>query len=242
MRLKDKIAIVTGGSSGIGAEICKLFSRHGAKVVMVARNKPDKFDGEFFACDVTNQSEVKALFEHVKKSYGRVDILVNNAGITGENLPCDELSYDEFEWVMKVNVGGTFLASKEALKIMKEQNSGIIINIASTLGVVGSPNFGAYAPSKAAVIGMTKQNAINYAKHGIRVNAISPGTVMTELVEGIKNDMGDEAFAQIFDAPHPFGGVGHMEDVAYAALYLASSESKWVTGTNLVVDGGYLAQ
>ncbi|MCI6989569.1 MAG: SDR family oxidoreductase [Campylobacter sp.] len=238
--MKEKIAIVTGGTSGIGASICKFFKENGIKVISVARHKPNKqIYGEFMVCDVTDEESVKSLFKAVLDKYGRVDIVVNNAGITGANLHTHELAYDEFTKVMRVNVGGTFLVSKYALNAMIAQKSGVIINIASVLGMVGSENFDAYAPSKGAIIAMTKQHAYNYAKYGIRVNSVSPATVMTELVESIKNQMGDEAFETIFDKPHPLGGVGEPSDVAEAVLYLANA--KWVTGTNLVVDGGYLS-
>lgn len=240
--MNEKVVIVTGGTSGIGAYICKLFKENQAKVIAVARKSPNECYGEFMSCDISDENSVKKLIKTIKDRYGKIDVLINNAGITGENLPCDELKTSEFEKVFKLNVMGTFLMSKYSLKVMKEQNFGVIINISSTLGMVGSQNFGAYAPSKAAVIGITKQNAINYAKYGIRVNAISPGTVMTQTVSNIKDSMGNEAFGRIFDAPHPLGGVGSPEDVANAAFFLASDKAKWITGANLVVDGGYTAQ
>ncbi|CZE47848.1 SDR family NAD(P)-dependent oxidoreductase [Campylobacter geochelonis] len=248
MRLKDKIAIITGGSSGIGAEICKLFVSKGAKVVVVSRHENKALMNQlgenavFFSTDVSDEKSVEKLYKFVLDKFAKLDILVNNAGITGENLHTHELEFSEWKCVFDINVNGSFLMSKQAILLMMKERSGSIINISSVLGVVGSENFGAYCASKAAIIAMSKQDAINYAKYNIRVNSISPGTVMTELVASMKDKIGDEAFQSIFASNHPLGGVGEPKDVAYGALYLASDESKWVTGTNLVIDGGFLAR
>ncbi|NLK66498.1 MAG: glucose 1-dehydrogenase [Campylobacteraceae bacterium] len=248
MRLKNKVAIVTGGTSGIGAEISKLFVENGAKVAVVARKENAKFmqslgeNAKFFSCDVACKESVVKLYENILKEFGKVDILVNNAGITGPAKPSYELTFEEWQSVINLNINGTFLMSKYALLEMTKQKSGSIINIASVLGMVGSEAFSVYTVTKGAVISMSKQDALSVAKYGVRVNAISPATVKTEQVVELEKTMGSEAFDAVFNSQHPLGGVGEPKDVAYAALYLASNEAKWVTGSNLVVDGGFTAK
>ncbi len=245
MKLKDKVAIITGATSGIGAKISETFIENGAKVLIIARHKNEELiknlgkNAKFFSADITDENSVKEIYKFAIKSFGKIDILVNNAGITGPTKPSFELNFDEWSEVINLNINGTFLMSKYALLEMIKQKSGNIVNIASILGMVASEAFSVYSTSKGAIIAMTKQDALSVAKFNVRVNSISPGTVKTNVVANLEKQIGNEAFDEMFNKPHPLGGVGSVEDVANAALFLASDEARWITGANLVVDGGF---
>lgn len=245
MKLKDKVAIITGATSGIGAKIAETFIKNGAKVLIIARHKNEELiknlgkNAKFFSANITDENSVKDIYKFGIKNFGKIDILVNNAGITGPTKPSFELSFNEWNEVINLNINGTFLMSKYALLEMIKQKSGNIINIASVLGMVASEAFSVYSTSKGAIIAMTKQDALSVAKFNVRVNSISPGTIKTNAVANLEKQIGNEAFDEMFNKPHPLGGVGSVEYVANAALFLASDEAKWITGANLVVDGGF---
>jgi NAD(P)-dependent dehydrogenase (short-subunit alcohol dehydrogenase family) len=251
-RVSGKVAIVTGGASGIGKEACLLLAKEGAKVVVVdmddsgasvAAEISRSGEAVFYKLDVSNESSVEKAFSEVRGRFGRIDILVNNAAITGVRKPTHEVTGDEWDRVMDVNVKGVFYCTKHAIPYMKAAGGGSIINIASVIGMVAYTGAPPYVASKAAVRLMSKTDALIYAKDRIRVNAVVPGYVWTPLIENALRAKGDvDAGKKALEALHPVGHLGEPLDIAYGILYLASDESKFVTGSDLVIDGGYTAQ
>lgn len=251
-RVSGKVAVVTGGASGIGKEACLLLAKEGAKVVVadmdssgasVAEEISRSGEAIFLKLDVSEEASVEKAFAEAHDRFGRVDILVNNAAITGVKKPTHEIMSEEWDRVMDVNVKGVFYCTKHAIAYMKAAGGGSIINIASVIGMVAYTAAPAYVASKAAVRLMSKTDALIYAKDGIRVNAIVPGYIWTPLIENALKAKGDvDAGKKALEALHPLGHLGEPLDIAYAVLYLASDESKFVTGSDLVIDGGYTAQ
>lgn len=194
--------------------------------------------------DVTSEEEVQAVVDTTYEKFGHLDVLVNNAGIAGSNKPTHELSLKEWNDVIDVNVTGVFLGTKYAVPRMEAGGSGSIINLSSICGLVGVANIPPYHASKGAVRLMTKTDALLYADKAIRVNSVHPGYIWTPLVEKLAEDAGQkpEAFRKQLAEKHPIGHVGEPDDIAYGILYLASDESKFVTGSELVIDGGYTAR
>jgi len=253
-RVANKVALVTGGARGIGRATSLLLASEGARVAVVdLLEKEGKevvesikaSDGKawFWSLDVTKEEEIERVFAEVHKAFGRIDILVNNAGVTGVKKPTHEITTAEWDLVMEINTKSVFLATKHAVPYMKASGGGSIVNVASVIGLVGSPGAPPYVASKAAVRLMSKTDALLYAPDRIRVNAVCPGYVWTPLIEtGLKAAGDIEAGRKALDALHPLGHIGEAEDVAYGILYLASDESKFVTGSDLVIDGGYTAR
>jgi len=254
-RVENKIAIVTGGAKGIGRSACRVLAEHGAGVAVtdVDEDKGRQVAEEirswgakarFWRLDVSSEDAVEAVFKEVSEHFGAINVLVNNAGISGANKPTHEISVQEWDRVMEVNIKGTFLCTKHAIAYMKQAGGGSIINLSSIYGIIGAPDMPPYHASKGAVRIMTKTNALLYAKEGIRVNSIHPGYIWTPLVEALAEDSGQDAqdFRKQLADRHPIGHVGEPLDIAYGVLYLASEESKFVTGSELVIDGGYTAQ
>jgi NAD(P)-dependent dehydrogenase (short-subunit alcohol dehydrogenase family) len=244
MRLQNKIAIVTGASSGLGQAIAELFLSEGAKVVFSDVNPyPEigKLNSNAFFCtaDVSRADDVKKLVETAISHFGGLDIMVNNAGIA----QIEEISImKESTWkkVLDINLSGVFFGIKEAAAYMKSKGiKGSIINMTSILGQVGFKGAGAYCASKGGVNQLTRTAALELAPNEIRVNAIAPGFILTEMTRGINNDAAASAGIK---AATPLGHMGEPKDIAYAALYLASDEAKFVTGSILYVDGGWTAQ
>jgi NAD(P)-dependent dehydrogenase (short-subunit alcohol dehydrogenase family) len=253
-RLSGKVAIVTGGSLGIGAAACELIAREGAAVAVT-----DVLDGEgeatagrilsaggtarFWHLDVSDEAEVERVFSDVARTFGRLDVVVNNAGIAGANKPTDETTAEEWERVIGINVRGVFFCTKHAIPHLRRAGGGSIVNLSSIYGIVGAPDLPAYHASKGAVRLMTKTDALFYAKDRIRVNSVHPGYIWTPLVEelGRQSAQGVEAFRRELDSKHPIGHVGEPDDIAHGIVYLASDEAKFVTGSELVIDGGYTA-
>jgi len=257
MRLKDKVAIVTGAGSigpgiGNGKATAILFAREGARVMAVDLNleaaeetrrtiEEEGGDSFVFQADVSRASDCKSLVEKCIQTYGRIDILDNNVALGAHGGPV-EVSEKDWDRVLNVNLKSMFLTCKYALPHMEKQGSGSIINIASIVAIRAEPKpMLAYAVSKAGVLALTREVAIQYAQKGIRVNAVSPGLMKTPRIARYYTDawdgMVDEMWKQR-DAMSPTGKQGDAWDIAYAVLYLASDESKYITGTNLVVDGG----
>ena len=246
MNLKDKVAIVTGGASGIGLATVKAFAEKGAKVVIADFNveggkkveqefKNEGHDVLFVSVDTGNESAVESFVLDAVKTYGKLDIMINNAGI-GNAAKTHELSYEDYHNVIRVNQDGVFFGMKHAIKEMLKTGGGAIVNTASILGVVGEPGALAYNASKHAVIGMTKSASLQYAAKGIRVNAIAPGYIETGLVN-------KEALGSFYDglvAKHPLGRLGEPKEIAHAIVFLV--ENEFVTGSTVLVDGGYTAQ
>ena len=249
MRLDDKVALISGGARGQGAAEAKLFSREGARVVLgdVLEDLGRQVEAEinetggealFVRLDVTQESDwVHAVAETVGR-FGRLDILVNNAAIF-RTVPIEHTTVEEWDTVMAVNAKGVFLGTKHAIPAMREAGGGSIINISSTAGLVGSPRGGAYGTSKGGVRLLTKYAAIQHAKDGIRANSIHPGAVDTEM---IAHSIGTAEGRAESEARIPFGRIGTVDDVAYGALFLASDESSFMTGSELVIDGGVSAR
>jgi NAD(P)-dependent dehydrogenase (short-subunit alcohol dehydrogenase family) len=246
MRLTGKVAIITGGGSGIGKAIALAFVREGAKVVIAGRDskKLDRaaaeIGGECLAvcADVSQATDVQNLVSAAIERFQGINILVNNAAVL---LPgtAESLSEEDFDQTFNINVRGLWLLSRAVLPHMRAAGSGSIINIASVLSLVGARNRVAYAASKGAVMAMTKAMALDHAAENIRVNCIAPGIVATEMVEKFN---ADPAARRQREAMHPMGRFGQPEDVASAAVYLASDESRWTTGSVMTIDGGYSAQ
>ena len=248
MKLKEKIAIVTGSTRGIGQGIARVFSHEGACVVVVARGEEsgEKMADElgarnkkaiFIKTDVSDSASVQNMIKTTIDTFGKLDILVNNAGYhISKNV--EETSEEEWEFIIKTNLRSTFLCSKYALPHLRKTR-GCIINISSMVGLVGQPNAGAYSATKGGQIAMSKGMALDFAKDGIRVNVICPGWIQTPLVDDWFSQQKDEKAAReyIFGA-HPLGRIGTSEECGLAALYLASNDSSFVTGITLNIDGG----
>lgn len=254
-RVEGKVAVVTGGAVGIGRAVCLLLAREGAKVAVTdiadeeGRNVAEEIKkcggiAKYWHVDTSKEDEVSNSFSSIASELGSIDILVNNAGIAGVNKPTHEISLEEWENVMGVNVTGVFLCTKHSIPFMKESGGGSIINMSSIYGLVGAADLPPYHATKGAVRLMSKNDALIYAKDHIRVNSVHPGFIWTPLVEKLGKDSPDgvEAFRKQLDSRHPIGHVGEPDDIAYGVLYLASDEAKFTTGSELVIDGGYTAQ
>lgn len=250
-RVKNKVAIVTGGALGIGRETSILLAKEGAKVAiadlkdeegkkLAAEINSQGGTAKFWHLDVTSEKEVERVFEEVFKEFGRLDALVNNAGIAGANKPTDEITEKEWDTVININVKGVFFGTKHAIKYMRKSGSGSIVNLSSIYGLVGAADSPPYHASKGAVRLMAKNDALFYAKDNIRVNSVHPGFIWTPMVEGFTANEVENKKA--LDALHPLGHMGEPIDIAYGILYLISDESKFVTGSELVIDGGYTSR
>ena len=254
-RVEGKTAVVTGGSVGIGRAAALALAEEGARVAVTdiqdeaGENVAEEItkrggSAEYRHLDTSCEEEVARTLSEVADRFGAIDILVNNAGISGANKPTHEIDKEEWEKVISVNVTGVFLCTKHVIPLMKKSGGGSIINLSSIYGLVGAADLPPYHASKGAVRLMSKNDALLYAKDKIRVNSVHPGFIWTPLVEelGRNSPGGVEAFRKQLDEHHPIGHAGEPEDIAYGIVYLASDESKFVTGSELVIDGGYTAQ
>jgi NAD(P)-dependent dehydrogenase (short-subunit alcohol dehydrogenase family) len=248
-RLKNKVAIVTGGGSGIGRATCLLFAREGAKVVVadyvaeggnetVRQIKEAGGEAVFVQADVSRSADVQNMIGATVRNYGRVDILFNNAGIEGPSAKLANYKEEDWERVIAVDLTAVFLGTKYAIQEMLKQGGGVIISTASVAGMVGFPGSGAYAAAKAGVINLTRLAALEYADKNIRVNCICPGVIETPMVDRV---MGGRPRERVVKT-EPIGRLGRPEDIANAALFLASDESSFATGAPFIIDGGYVAR
>jgi NAD(P)-dependent dehydrogenase (short-subunit alcohol dehydrogenase family) len=250
MRLQGKVALISGGARGMGAVEARLFAEEGAKVTIgdVLEDEGRKLEAEinttgseglFVRLDVTHEADWQKAVEATVNRFGKLDVLVNNAGVSGRGR-VEDTAVEEWDRVMDVNAKGVFLGTKVAIPAMRMGGGGSIINISSQLGLVGTDQSSPqYQASKGAVRLLTKATAIQYAKEGIRANSVHPGPIVTPMTEAARAD--PERY-QLMLSRVPLGRYGQPEDVAYGVLYLASDESRWVTGSELVIDGGWTAQ
>lgn len=251
-RVAGKVAIVSGAANGIGKATAQLLAKEGAKVVIgdlkeedgqkaVAEIKAAGGEAAFVKLNVTDEAAWKAAIEQTLKLYGRLDIAVNNAGIAYSGS-VESTSLEDWRRVQSINLDGVFLGTQVAIEVMKKSGGGSIVNLSSIEGLIGDPMLAAYNASKGGVRLFTKSAALHCAKSGykIRVNSVHPGYIWTPMVAGLTKE--DAAARQKLVDLHPIGHLGEPNDIAYGILYLASDESKFVTGSELVIDGGYTAQ
>lgn len=250
MTFSGQVALVTGGAAGIGRATALAFAREGLKVVVadldpvggeatVAQIREAGGQALFVACDVTKDAEVRHLHEQAIQAYGRLDYAYNNAGIEIEQSRLAEGSEAEFDAIMGVNVKGVWLCMKYQLPLLLAQGGGAIVNTASVAGLGAAPKMSIYSASKHAVIGLTKSAAIEYAKKGIRVNAVCPAVIDTDMFRRAYE--ADPRKAEFAAAMHPVGRIGKVEEIASAVLYLCSDAAAFTTGHSLTVDGGATA-
>ncbi|MEM7443195.1 MAG: SDR family oxidoreductase [Pseudomonadota bacterium] len=250
-RLDGKVAVVTGGADGIGAAIVRGMATEGATVFFGDINDDggealaNTLTGENLAthyrhCDVGEADDIEALIKVAVDQGGRLDVLVNNAAIAIGGMPVHEMTDEQWHRLIQVNLTSVFRGSKFALPHMIEQQSGVIINMASAQGHIGLDGWTAYAGAKGAVMAMTRQMAVEFGPYNIRVNSISPGTIATPMNEKIVEELGDQ-IAKAWLKMHPIGRIGLPEEIAEAAIYLASDAAAFTTGMDLRVDGGLTA-
>jgi NAD(P)-dependent dehydrogenase (short-subunit alcohol dehydrogenase family) len=227
---------------GAAVAITDVLEKEGQE--LAERIRADGGKAQLWALDVTDEAAVERVFSEVANTFGKLDVLVNNAGISGADKPTHELTAEEWDKVININVRGVFFCTKHAIPHMRRAGSGSIINLSSIYGIIGAPDLPPYHASKGAVRLMTKTDALLYAKDKIRVNSVHPGFIWTPLVEQLakSSPQGLEAYRRELDAKHPIGHVGEPDDIAAGIVYLASDEAKFVTGSELVIDGGYTAQ
>lgn len=252
-RLAGKVVIITGAGRGIGRAAALLFASEGARLALVDINEESgeaaaeevRLQGGeaiYVKTDLTHSAQVKMMADTVVEKYGRIDVLYNNAGINhfGKVTDADEAAWDR---VMAVNAKSVFLTCKFVIPVMAKQKKGVIINTGSAASLVGLANLSAYTASKGAVLQLTRNMALDYAKDGIRVNAICPGVTATEMTEQVIYDDPDpKAARERFDRVIPRGSMAAPIEIANAALFLASDESSYITGAAIPVDGGYTAE
>lgn len=247
--LRDKVVIVTGGSSGIGREIALLYAEEGVNVVITGRNEKEgenvvgEITGKggkaiFIRADVAVPDNSEAVVEQTVKQFGGLHIACNNAGIGGPLAPTGEYPVDGWDKVIAINLSGVFYGMRYQIPAILESKGGCIINMASILGMVGAKNSPAYVAAKHGVVGLTQAAALEYADQGLRINAVGPGYIKTPLVT---ESLGKNALDALV-ALHPIGRLGEASEIAQAVLWLSSPQSSFVTGAFFPIDGGYLAQ
>ncbi len=250
-QLDGKVALITGAGSGIGRASALVFAREGAKVALadivveggeetVRMVKEAGGEAFFIKADVSNAAEVEAMVNTVVDTYGRIDCAYNNAGIEGQLASTDEYAEDMFDKVIGINLTGVWLCMKYELPHMLKQGSGAIVNTASGAGLIGVAGMSAYVASKHGVVGLTKTAALEYAKSGIRVNAVCPGLIQTPMVERITN--GHPQLGEALVAAEPIGRTGRPEEIAESVVWMCSDAASFVTGHAMSVDGGFVAQ
>ena len=243
-RMQDRSLIVTGGSKGIGRGIAQAFAREGAKVLLAARQADAGIlaaqeiadaggQASFFQADVSNSDDVEAMVKAAVDRHGGIDILCSNAGIF-PSASLEEMSEDEWDKVNSVNLKGSFLAVKACLPELKKSDQGRVILTSSITGpITGYPGWSHYGATKAGQLGFMRTAAIELAKHNITINAIMPGNIMTEGLDDVGED-----YLRTMEKSIPMGKLGDLDDIAYAMLFFASHEAKYITGQTLVIDGG----
>jgi len=246
-----KVALVTGGGSGIGRATALAFAREGAQVVIGNRNvqrgeetvsmvRDAGGTASFRRTDVLVAADIEALMDHAITKYGGLDLAFNNAGLEGDVRPLVEQTENNYDAVMDINVKGVWLSMKYEIPRILERGGGAIVNCASVAGLIGFPGIGIYVASKHAVIGLTKNAAVEYSAQGIRINAVNPAVIDTEMSDRViaNANLTKEDLSSL----HPIGRIGRVEEVANAVLWLCSPRSSFVTGHSLIVDGGFTAR
>ncbi len=253
MKLENKVALITGGSLGLGLSTAELFAQEGAKVVITGRTektlnqavenaKAKGIELDSLVSDVSKEEDCKSAVEYTLNKYGKIDILFNNAGVL-ELATTHETSTDIWDKTFNTNVKGTYMMSKYSIPHMLEQGKGCIVNNSSILGLKALPGLAAYNSSKGAVTQLTRSMALEYADKGIRVNAICPGTIVTPMVTNMLDSMPDrDAGEELFKSFHPIGRLGKPEEIAHAVLFLCDDNVGFMNGTMLSVDGGWIAK
>ncbi|MEM0123539.1 MAG: SDR family oxidoreductase [Conexivisphaerales archaeon] len=253
-KLSGKCVVVTGAAMGIGkataiaaakegatVAVCDINEVEGKKVVEEIARSGGK--AKFYSLDVSNESQVKDVFSRIGKELGDIYGLVNNAGIAGASKPTHEITMEEWNRVLGINVNGVFLCTKYAVPYMIKNQSGSIVNLSSIYGLVGAQDAPPYHASKGAVRLMTKTDALFYAKYNVRVNSVHPGFIDTPMVSGFAESTGNkEAMYEALKKLHPLGRLGKPEEIASVIVFLLSNDSSFMTGSEVVVDGGYTAQ
>ena len=248
-RLADKVTLITGGGSGIGRATCLLFAKEGATVSVADYDKEGGQEtvqqiqtgggsASFIQADVSQSADVQRMISATIETYGRIDVLFNNAGIEGPSAKLANYPEDAWEKVIGIDLTSVYLGMKYVIPHMVEQGGGVILSTASVAGLVGFPGSGAYAAAKAGVINMTRMVALEYANKNIRVNCICPGIIATPMAERVIGERPEEQVVRM----EPIGRLGKAEDIANAALFLASDESSFATGAPFIIDGGYVAR
>ncbi len=251
-RIAGKVAIITGAAGGIGAATAELFVREGASVLVADLNpaaaqatarriSANGLQARAVEVDTQDETAVQAMVQTVLDTWGRLDILINNAGVAS-GVSVLSVTDEEFDRVVAINLKGPLLCCKHALPAMLEAGGGSIVNVASISSTCGIPGQAIYASSKAGALQLTRQLAIEFAGRNIRVNAVSPGTIETPMIDALLADPARRPKLDWLLARHPIGRFGRPEEVAAAILFLASDEASFITGANLAVDGGYTAQ
>ena len=253
--LSGKVALVTGSGAGIGRAAALKFADEGAKVIIsdvntdggnetVALVKQNGGDAVFARADVAQAADVEALVRKAIDTYGRLDCACNNAGVEGKIAPIAEQPEDNFDRVLAVNAKGVFLCLKYEIMHMLKSGGGAIVNLASVAGLIGFPGLGPYVASKHAINGLTKNAALEYSKHGIRINSVCPGGIETRMLDSLANQVskGRITAREMMDPLHPIGRIGTPNEVAELIVWLCSPCASFVTGANVPIDGGYVAQ
>lgn len=247
----QKVAIITGGSSGIGRATALALAKEGTRVAIAARRAKEGEEtvhlvneaggeGIFVKTDVTNEDDIRSLLEETVKMYNRLDYAFNNAGIGEVTTPLIEQTSNVFDQIMNVNVKGVWLCMKYEIPYMIRSGGGAIVNMSSAAGVMGFPQKPIYVASKHAVLGLTKSAALEYAKSGIRINAIAPGSIDTDTFRGVAGI--NKQFLELLKSMHPIGRLGDPEEIANAVVWLLSDRASFVLGHTLLVDGGMISR
>jgi 3-oxoacyl-[acyl-carrier protein] reductase len=249
--IKGKVAIVTGAGGGVGKAISKRLSSEGCKVIMLGRNRTklqkaaseigNKRNTMTVIADITKEAEVLSVIDQTINSYDKIDILINNAGIINDPMPFHEMSEDQWDDLVKTNLFGMFRMTKSIIPIMMKNGGGSIVNISSVLGIRSIPRvpLSVYAVTKAGVIMFTRSIAVEYGQYKIRCNCVAPSTIRSSIIEPY---LQDEEAKKLLESTFPLHVIGEPEDISGAVAYLCSDDSKWVTGTIMMVDGGLSAK
>jgi NAD(P)-dependent dehydrogenase (short-subunit alcohol dehydrogenase family) len=250
--MQDKVALVTGGTSGIGRATAIAFAKQGAKVVIAGRRqhegeetlqmvKAAGSDGLFIRADVSDEAQVQDMVDKTVAKFGRLDYAFNNAGTEGQPGPFTEQTVANYDRIMDINVKGLFLSMKHEIAQMLKNGGGAIVNNASIAGLIGFPGLSVYSASKHAVLGLTKTAALEFAKSNIRINAVNPGAIQTDMVDRFTG-AGPEGMKDTLASFHPVGRIGTADEVASGVVYLCSEGASFITGQSLTIDGGFTAQ